>query len=176
MRFLVPVFFLLALVPGFARGDSADVPDSGTVLVIEESGSKEFVMTKSPTMAIVYGIIPGGGQFYTEQYWKVPLFAVPICALVGVGIYNHGLYRDNADLMKTLDPNSGDYALAKSRRNTYQDRRDLSLGIGGVVFLLSLMDAYVGAHLFDFDVGDDLSSVYLFPDAGRNGLGVGVRW
>lgn len=179
MRFLVSILLFCSPLLCLAQGeeDRPVLPDTAsTVLVTKEAGSQEFVMRKSPTLALVYGIIPGGGQFYTEQYWKIPLFAVPIGTLVGIGIYNHGLYRDYADQMKTLDPDGSAYQVAKQRRNTYQDRRDLSYGIGGVVFLLSLMDAYVGAHLFDFDVDDKLSSLYLYPDAEHNGVGLGVRW
>lgn len=53
--------------------------------------------------------------------------------------------------------NAATIQLLKSQRETYRDNRDVS----GVVFLaayaLAAVDSYVGAHLFDFDVSDDLS-------------------
>lgn len=144
----------------------------------DEKGNEEegYQMSKSPTLAMLYAIVPGGGQLYTEQYWKVPLFAIPIGTMIGVSIYNTGQYNEYADQLKNIHPDSAEYSIIRSRRETYRDRRDLSIAVTAGVYLLSLIDAYVGAHLFDFNVDDELSGVYLFPDAERNGLGVGVRW
>ena len=182
MRYLICLLFFLGLSSvSLAQGvDSADVADTARSLALadEEPDESEdgYRMSKSPTLALVYGIIPGGGQLYTEQYWKIPLFAVPIGALVGVGIYNHNLYSDYADQVRGLDPGSLEYTNARFLREQYRDRRDLSLAVAGGIFILSLIDAYSGAHLYDFDVDENLTSVYIFPDAERTGLGVGVRW
>ena len=177
------VLFLCSAVTGSAQVDSADVADSVRSLTLaqeaggeEETGDDGYRMTKSPGLALLWGIIPGGGQLYTEQYWKIPLFAIPIGTLAGVGFHNHSLFNDYANQVRLFDPDSPEYARAKILREQYRDRRDLSFAIAGGVFLLSLIDAYSGAHLFDFDVGDDLSSLYLFPDIQHSGVGVGVRW
>jgi hypothetical protein len=52
----------------------------------------------------------------------------------------------------------------KSNRDNLRRNRDL-LYIGiGLFYGLSILDAYVSAHLLDFDVGEDLSlSVYPAP-------------
>jgi len=45
----------------------------------------------------------------------------------------------------------------KRKKDYFRRYRDLSIIIMGGVYLLSIVDAYVDAHLFDFDVSPDLS-------------------
>ncbi|MCB0713844.1 MAG: hypothetical protein KDD67_16065, partial [Ignavibacteriae bacterium] len=140
------------------------------------STNGEFVMTKSPTTALLWAIIPSGGQVYTEQYWKVPVFLVPIGALVGIGIYNNGRASDYNDQLQSLTKGSAEYNVTLANRELFRDNRDLSWAIAGGIYLLSFIDAYVGAHLFDFDVGDSLSSIEIYPDFEHNGVGISARW
>lgn len=118
-------------------------------------------LTKSPTTAVLYSLaLPGLGQVYTESYWKVPLFT-GTCAIAA-----WQFFRNNADFQATSTQYDQAVAAGESttatnrlfaRREAYRDRRDMS----GVIFLvaygLAAMDAYVGAHLFDFDVSENLS-------------------
>ncbi|MBC8124968.1 MAG: hypothetical protein H7X70_04475 [Candidatus Kapabacteria bacterium] len=118
-------------------------------------------MSKNPTTAVIYSLcLPGLGQVYTETYWKVPLFTGT--ALVTGWLF----FRNNADFNNTSDlydqalasgNNPGATALLLRQREAFRDNRDLA----GVIFLLTYglaaVDAYVGAHLYDFDVSDDVS-------------------
>jgi hypothetical protein len=136
-------------------------------------------MTKSPTTAILLSIIPGGGQFYNEQYWKVPLFAGAAGYFLWRVIYFHNLYKDKsseADIAaKTSGLSSSLYQSLKLQREGYRDDRDLHAAYFLAVEVLGMIDAYVGAHMFDFDVGDDISSrIYLTPV--NPGIGVQMRW
>jgi len=55
-------------------------------------------------------------------------------------------------------------------RDNLRRNRDLSIIAMGLVHGLNVIDAFVSAHLLDFDVGEDLTvSVYPTPD------GVGTR-
>ena len=118
-------------------------------------------MTKNPTTAVIYSLcLPGLGQAYTENFWKVPLFT-------GTAIVTGWLFfRNNADFNNTSDlydqarasgASAETTALLLRQREAFRDNRDLS----GVIFLLAYglaaVDAYVGAHLYDFDVSDDVS-------------------
>ncbi len=63
------------------------------------------------------------------------------------------------------------------RANRDNFRRNRDLLYFGIVFWygLSLLDAYVSAHLLDFDIGEDLTvSVYPHPTA--SGLTATMRW
>jgi len=42
-------------------------------------------------------------------------------------------------------------------REVYRDNRDLSGLVFLVTYALAAVDAYVGAHLYDFDVDEDVS-------------------
>lgn len=119
------------------------------------------VMTKDPTTAVLLSLpLPGLGQWYNEQYWKIPLFT-GTC-----GFTAYLFFKNNADFNETSD--LYDQAVAEGedptvisrlfdQKEVYRDNRDLA----GVIFLgayiLAAVDAYVGAHLYDFNVNDDLS-------------------
>lgn len=143
---------------------------------VESDTSDIFQMTKDPTTAVLWGLIPGGGQVYTEHYWKVPVFVLPIGALTALAIHFEGVRSTYAEEVRGLDRNSTEYNVAVANRNTNQDRRDLSIAVASGVFILSLIDAYSSAHLYDFDVGDSLASVRIYPDPVNNGVGVAVQW
>lgn len=124
-------------------------------------------LTKNPTTAVLMSLVlPGLGQYYTEQYWKIPVFTGTCGVTAYLFFYNNSKYNEVSDIYdQAVESGASDAVLSsiKSQREAYRDNRDLS----GVVFLgayiLAAVDAYVGAHLFDFDVSDDLS-VGIAPD------------
>lgn len=123
--------------------------------------SKKFEMKKSPTGAILRSLaLPGWGQYYVESYWKVPLFlgAAGTCAYFIID--NNNSYNDKQkqiDRAILNNPNDPNLQLYKLQRETYRDNRDQAAFFLAGVYILSAVDAYVGAHLFDFDVSDNIS-------------------
>ncbi len=113
-------------------------------------------MQKSPTGALLRSaVLPGWGQFYNESYWKVPI----VWGVTGWFVYmwtdRNTLYKDfqnqyNISLIETSQV--GDDKL-KRLRDFYRDDRDQFVFYIGLTYFLNLIDAYVDAHLFDFDVG-----------------------
>lgn len=105
-------------------------------------------------------ILPGAGQVYTENYWKVPL----ILGLGGYWVYewkrNDDDYREFRDLysgsIASTPPNGDERYL--TLREFYRDQRDSFAWYLGLLYFLNVVDAYVGAELYDFDVGPDLGS------------------
>jgi hypothetical protein len=120
--------------------------------------SKKFSMRKSPTKAVLFSlVIPGAGQFYNESYWKIPI----IGGLIGYFGYEYfrqnNLYKDYRDrYAESQSPQnpSGDVSL-KVLREFYRDQRDDFVWYFTIVYVLNLVDAYIDAHLFDFDVKDE---------------------
>ena len=114
---------------------------------------------KSPWLAVgLSAIAPGAGQIYNTNYWKAPL----IWGLSGYWIYEwiklNKKYKDSGDQYSQsilIDPPAGN-ARYLSNRDFYKDERDKFAWFLGGLYLLNLVDAYVGAHLYDFDVSPDL--------------------
>ena len=118
-----------------------------------------FKMTRSPGKAMLYSaVLPGAGQFYNESYWKIPI----IWGIGGYFVYeivkNNNNYIDYRDLYansQTPEIPNGDLRY-KNLREFYRDQRDQFYLYAGLVYLVNLVDAYVDAHLFDFDVSDKI--------------------
>ena len=113
-----------------------------------------FVMQKSPWGAVARSaILPGLGQFYNESYWKIPI----IWGFAGWFIYewiqNNDLYKTNGDLYIQTGEE-----LYRTYRDFYRDQRDNFTIYLVAVYLLNLIDAYVDAHLYDFNIDEDIST------------------
>tara|TARA_B100001142_G_scaffold176762_1_gene176464 strand:+ start:38265 stop:38795 length:531 start_codon:yes stop_codon:yes gene_type:complete len=128
--------------------------------------SAQKINKKSPKRAAIYStILPGSGQVYTEKYWKVPvIYAGLITSAYYIresqelydlyketflnrsnGIYNDeflGTYTDENLLTLT---------------NHYRRNREVSTLLFLLTYTLNIVDASVNAHLFDYDVSEDLS-------------------
>lgn len=115
-------------------------------------------MTKSPTGAVLRSLaLPGWGQFYNEQYWKTPIFVGAVGTLIYFAIDNHNQYLDYKRLEQSLPEDDPRRQIARRNKESFQDNRDQVLFYTIGVYIVSAIDAYVGAHLFDFTVDDDLS-------------------
>jgi hypothetical protein len=108
-------------------------------------------MEKSPWLAVLQSaVVPGLGQIYNESYIKAPIIWGTVALLAYGWIYNHDLYNDNRELfLQTSDNNY------QRLRDFYRDQRDLFTIYIGLVYLLNLVDAYVDAHLYDFNVEEN---------------------
>ncbi len=132
--------------------------------------------SKPGKAALYSAIIPGGGQFYNKSYWKIPL----VYAMAGgVGYFlvtNHKQFihlrqavRVRTDGIKdnendryaerfgslNLDPNSIDNL--KRNRDNFRRYRDYNILFSILAYGINITEAYVYAHLKDFDISDELS-------------------
>ena len=127
-------------------------PDT-IVVSPQERSSNEFHSTKSPLLAMgLSALLPGVGQIYDGSYWKAPV----IWGIGGYWLYVwidlNNQYKDFQRLYN-LTGNSQYMSL----RNFYRDERDKYAWFMGALYLLNIVDAYAGAHLYDFNVSPDLS-------------------
>lgn len=112
------------------------------------------------------------------------------------GVHYNGqqyqLYRDayikrvdnDPNTIDRFDPSTGNAEVySQSQLNTLQDyyrsQRDLMVILTAAAYLVNILDAYVDAHLFYFDVSDDLSARWNFstwnhPLQGNTGLGLTI--
>jgi hypothetical protein len=125
--------------------------------------------------AIFSAVLPGAGQFYNKKYWKLPILYGG-ATVMGLAIeYNNRYYKifkeayqlrvdgdsttiDKFDPVNTdVDVTYPDSDALLTRRDYYRRTRDLMWIIGSVVYVLNIIDAYVDAHLNNFDISDNLS-------------------
>ncbi len=119
----------------------------------------------SPAKATIYSLLlPGLGQLYNGEAWKIPLYF----GLIAGGAY---FWHDNnvqyqrwkwIHNMATTDdetverpPQSGENA--KHYRDVYRRYRDYSILATALFYLLQVIDANVFAYMQDFEVTEDLS-------------------
>ncbi len=126
---------------------------------IEQRDESVWTPTKSPGTAVLRSaIIPGWGQLYNESYWKVPV----VVGLSGFLIYgivsehaDYSTYADQYAASITPERPGGNLQL-KLFREYYRDRRDTYAWWFLVTYFVQLADAFVDAHLYDFDVSSDM--------------------
>ena len=120
-----------------------------------------FKPTKNAWLAVGFSaVLPGSGQIYNEDYWKVPV----IWGLGGYWVYEWARlnnrykdFRDQFNASVQQRPPFGDERFLQLR-DFYRDERDKFAWYLGLLYFLNLVDAYVGANLYDFDVSPDLSA------------------
>lgn len=137
----------------------------------------DSIYKPDPKKAIWYSLLcPGLGQLYNRRYWKLPFVGAGVIGVAYAinwngkyyNAYTNG-YRDIMDddpstksYLKLLPPHSN-YPesqlvnVLKNRQQYFRRSRDLSY-IGAVgVYVICILDAFVDAQLYDFDISPDLS-------------------
>jgi hypothetical protein len=130
-------------------------------------------------------VLPGWGQFYNKQYLKIPVVYGMLGGVTGLAItfnrqyltYRHAyLYQAYRALVEQGEIEEHPYlqyeedhsrliertgtlptGILRRQRDKLRRNRDLMYIGLGIAYALSVVDAYVSAHLADFDVSDDLS-------------------
>jgi hypothetical protein len=179
-------------------GDTIAVlpPVSDTVFKTEfrkRFSAKWHMQPHSPLRATIYSaMLPGAGQVYNgnkkngsvfKKYWKVPV----VYAGIGTCIYfidwntkyyryfkQQYIYEQDDDLSTTAIPveQGNQYWMEKHRK--WMEISYFSLA---GVYLLQILEANIDAHLFYFDIGNDLS-FGLHPTiipAGKMQPGIGLN-
>ncbi len=140
--------------------------------------STHATMTKSPVLALALSLIPGLGQIYVESYWKAPIFLGGFGTAVGFTIYNSTQFASANiaynTIIDSLNPIGTRDRLLR-QREIYRDLRDVSIVAMVGIIGLAAIDAYVGAHLFDFDVSDEFKAS-LQLDPFRQRINLAIRW
>lgn len=122
----------------------------------------------SPKKAtIMSACLPGLGQIYNHKYWKVPVVYAGLGGAAYGFFWNHDKYSTYRDAYvlrtdgdsATIDNFDGFYSESNllDLSNYYRRNMELSVVIFTFVYILNIIDATVDAHLYDFDISDDLS-------------------
>lgn len=161
----VKLYFLIIVISGCSvctANGFAQLPGSGAnqvhidCLASKNDSVKTFV--KSPTGAMIRSIVfPGWGQLYNKKYFKAVLAFGAEVGLAANSIYLNQKYKAS----KT-----------DRDREFYINNRNLSNWYLLGVMLLSMADAFVDAHLSDFDESPELSLIKIIPLYVDNDIGI----
>lgn len=149
---LIIKIFLLAFI--FHTVSTEIIAQSEPIQSVNvQSDTSKYEMKKSAWGAVVRSaILPGFGQFYNESYWKVPVVWGALGYLSYLWIDSNNNYKKYRDLFTANRSNDSYLRL----REFYKDQRDLNAVFIGIAYFLNLVDAYVDAHLFDFNVSEKM--------------------
>jgi hypothetical protein len=118
-------------------------------------------------------LIPGWGQIYNKQYWKLPLVYGLLAVPAATYVYNNDMYAktkfayearfketngDPSDVSK-IDPLIKNLSASslQSYRNIFRKDRDYSIMWMVLAWGINVVDATVSGHLKEFDISNDLS-------------------
>lgn len=135
---------------------------------IDTVGSDETERLKSPKKAtLLSAVLPGAGQIYNQKYWKLPIVYGGFATSIYFILDNRRNYREfRSAYLMDLDTNSGSSVYADRGISTDQlraaaDQRRLwmewSYIATGIIYVLQVVDAAVDAHLYHFNISDDLT-------------------
>ncbi|MDE3059000.1 MAG: hypothetical protein KGJ59_13700 [Bacteroidota bacterium] len=164
-KFSTPIFIPLRIVDHPFETASSD----SSVKVNADSIMKTMTATadtvrrpgKSTTIAWVSSaILPGAGQIYNGSYWKAPLIWGLEYYFFSVYVNQNNLYKQNRKLYEAyLDSSAAgksytfDYiGTYKGYRDFYKNQRDTFGWYIAITYLVNVLDAYVDASLYNFEV------------------------
>lgn len=115
-----------------------------------------------PARATLYStLLPGLGQAYNGDYWKIPIFYAGFAVSGYCWGFNQQQYKRYRNMYK--DAAEGTYTgnltaeNIKYYRDQYRRLRDYSILATAIVYLLNIIDANVFAHFNNFDISDDIT-------------------
>jgi hypothetical protein len=167
-KILFIISFLISVTYVFSQEESALFSDT-TVKKKKQFFKKGHDPAKA---ALMSAILPGAGQVYNQKYWKIPIV---YAGLGGFGAWlGHNAiqlkgytnaYRHHVEGTDALASYNGynSESQLKFKREQAKSNLDISVIALSAWYVLNIIDATVDAHLFNFDVNEDIS-ISLHPD------------
>jgi hypothetical protein len=132
--------------------------------LISYESSKAFL----PQRATVFSLmLPGLGQAYNRQYWKIPIIYMGFAFgyyMINYNTTQYERFRTAYNIATDNDPETVDEFKGrmtpdnlKYYRDSYRRDRDYAVLLTLVFYVLNAVDANVFAHLKTFDVSDNLA-------------------
>ena len=177
------------------KSDSIPVKKESLTAKKDSLPLKKAKFLPVPKKALIYSIIPGGGQIYNRKLWYIKLPLV-YGAFIGSGIaiqYNSSFYSyfkknhynklNKIELDKSKVPNINFLStdVLRQYRDSFYKSAQQSYVVFALVYILSAAEAFTTAHLMNFDVSEDLSfkikpSFDNLPIGNAFGIGIQVSF
>jgi hypothetical protein len=179
MRFILFLLLIISFNDNLLSQNNRSKANDSVLRVTKDSLTGNILPNKKKHIARIAtersAIIPGWGQAYNREYWKIPIVYLALGIPAYTFFYNNTYYKktkfayeaqykksinssDTADIanidskLKNLDL----YSL-QSYRNAFRRDRDFSIMWFVILWGVNVVDATVFGHLKDFDVSSDLS-------------------
>lgn len=174
------LFFLTQNQYSYGQQDSTETPENLQERLERRRAAKKAARRKNflrslpknhnPKTATLLALIPGMGQIYNRRYWKLPIVYGGLGALgyfMVDGYVEYNCFRTaylhrvdgNPDTnyeCPRVSSSIDSLSLKLFRDNARQNAESFLLGFT-LAYGLSILDAFVDAHLMHFDISDDLS-------------------
>ena len=159
------------------KADTIQIPKEDLTKVAKslDSGKKQYKII--PRIATIRSaMVPGWGQIYNRQYWKLPILAAGFGVNVYFIIHNNEYYQlflnksrylaeqtaSNSAITTTqITYNGVTREMTQAQLNAgtkyYHRYRDTAILFVLVIWAANIVDANVTAHLKTFDLTDDIS-------------------
>lgn len=151
---------IMGLLAAWQAACFCQTAERASAEVASASAARDGDMQHSPRKALLLSLLPGAGQIYNAQAWKLPII---YGAFAGVGYFIYDNYKDRMmykneymDCVQDgrLDPEDiGIYNMYQRKNKSFQT----FIIAAAAVYGLNLLDAYVFGHLYDFQINDDLA-------------------
>ncbi len=106
---------------------------------------------KSPGKAAFYSfIIPGGGQYYNESNWKTLFWGGSEIGFIALTSYHHNKFLDYKEKRENAS-NLEEWAKWNKEAGDQLHKRNNGFWWLGSTLILSMMDAYVDASLYNYE-------------------------
>ncbi len=138
-----------------------------------QAGNDTVISTPKPPFSehpprratILAAVIPGAGQAYNRKYWKIPIVYTGLAVAGYMLVTNQKNYKDSKTnylaltdgIDSTVSQSDKSAAELKADIDNYRRYRDLSVLALLAWHGLTIIDANVDAHFFNWDVSEDLS-------------------
>lgn len=139
---------------------------------------------QSPRKAALLSlVVPGSGQIYNKKYWKIPIIYAGLLTSAYYVNDNHNKYTQYKEAyLIRIDNNpntTDDYAEQYSSndlitlKDFYRRNREISILCFVGTYILNIVDASVDAHLFDYDISENIS-LNISPTSTKNFNGISL--
>jgi Family of unknown function (DUF5683) len=132
-------------------------------------GPKAKIFEGPPGRSALYSLIaPGAGQIFNGSYWKAPIVWGVVGTMGTVMALNINTYNEfdsryiaalkaEINMMDNPDPDGLSSSQLFNLRTQANKNRQLTIVMFSLVWIGQSVEAFVDAHLKEFDVSDDLS-------------------
>lgn len=130
--------------------------------VIDGVASFKSPQKPLPARASMFSaLIPGLGQAYNGDYWKIPIFYTGLGVCAYCWSTNQKQYQRYRNMYLQLQDETYTGNLSEENIKWYRDQyrryRDYSIIATVLVYALNIVDANVFAHFNNFDISDDIT-------------------